>query len=363
MSFRHEVQEKSRQKSLDDDSQDDFLQVNMEKMLVMLNNVFTVSRNYRAMDVRDATSEYITTKLGNLGLITGVQYFYPSRFFYQFVGFNPKHTNPIETLPPGANVFGIYPGQLWGTAKDRIVLIGAHWDTMDGTDGYNDNGSGVATVLEIARQIVESRCKPKNTIIFATFDLEEMGAQGSNEFVNRFLIPNILRKFGQSTIGGAFIADTMMNLNTTLNSQEIPDTWVQVDPVTSQKIKSEGNRGDFLALIQRRQPDANLVNLFSKHWNHLNSGFKVRPFRIDIQKETPHLDTLTDIVPFVRSDHSRFWIVNETDYTSLPAILVTDTGKYLGLGDEIAQESFYGQLPYIISYHLVMLFITFHHGG
>ena len=91
----------------------------------------------------------------------------------------------METLPPGANVFAIYPGQLWGTAKDRIVLIGAHWDTMDGTDGYNDNGSGVATVLEVARQIVESRCKPKNTIIFVTFDLEEMGAQGSNEFVNR----------------------------------------------------------------------------------------------------------------------------------------------------------------------------------
>ena len=91
-----------------------------------------------------------------------------------------------------------------------------------------------------------------------------------------------------------------------------------------------GNRGDFLAIIQRRQPDAHLVNLFSKHWNHLDSDeFKLRPFRIDIQKETPNLDTLTDIVPFVRSDHSRFWIVNETDFSSLPAILVTDTGMYL----------------------------------
>ena len=325
--FRHEMQEKSRQKSLENSNQDDFLKVNMEKMLVMLNNVFTVSRNYRSMDIRDATSEYISTKFGSLGLLTGIQYFYPSKFFYQFVGYNDKHRNPIETLPPGANVFAIYPGQLWGTAKDRIVVIGAHWDTMDGTDGYNDNGSGVATVLEIARQIVESRCKPKNTIIFVTFDLEEMGAQGSNEFVNRFLIPDILRKFGQSTIGGAFIADTMMNFNSTLKSQEIPDTWTHVDPVTSQKIQSEGNRGDFLAIIQRRQPDAHLVNLFSKHWNHLDEEeFKLRPFRIDIQKDTPNLDTLTDIVPFVRSDHSRFWIVNETDYSSLPAILVTDTG-------------------------------------
>ena len=118
----------------------------------------------------------------------------------------------------------------------------------------------------------------------------------------------------------------MMNLNTTVNSQEIPDSWKQVDPVTSKKIQSEQNRGDFLAIIQRRQPDSNLVNVFSKHWEHLDSGYKLRPFRIDINKNTPDLETLTDIVPFVRSDHSRFWIVNETDYTSLPAILVTDTG-------------------------------------
>lgn len=86
----------------------------------------------------------------------------------------------MQSLPPGANVFGILPGTLWGTSRDRLVIIGAHWDTMDKTDGYNDNGSGVAAVLEVARQIVESHCRPKNTIIFATFDLEEMGGQVIN---------------------------------------------------------------------------------------------------------------------------------------------------------------------------------------
>jgi Zn-dependent M28 family amino/carboxypeptidase len=66
------------------------------------------------------------------------------------------------------------------------VIIGSHWDTVDTTDGYNDNGSGVATLLELARLIVESKCRPKNSIVFVAFDLEEMGAQGSQEFVNRF---------------------------------------------------------------------------------------------------------------------------------------------------------------------------------
>ena len=65
------------------------------------------------------------------------------------------------------------------------VIIGSHWDTVDTTDGYNDNGSGVAAVMEVAEMIVESKCRPQNSIVFAFFDLEEMGAQGSQEFVNR----------------------------------------------------------------------------------------------------------------------------------------------------------------------------------
>ncbi len=68
------------------------------------------------------------------------------------------------------------------------MIIGSHWDTVDTTDGYNDNGSGVATLLELARLIVESKCRPKNSIVFVAFDLEEMGAQGSQEFVNRFFL-------------------------------------------------------------------------------------------------------------------------------------------------------------------------------
>lgn len=160
--------------------------------------------------------------------------------------------------------------------------------------------------------------------------------QGSNEFVNRFLLPYILRKYGQSDIGGAFIADTIMNLNRTENSQEIPDDWYKTDPYTTKKIEQNAKRGDFLSIYQRRQPDAQLVSTFSKYWNYLQSDkgekdqFKLRPFRLDLNKATPSIEDLSQMLPFVRSDHSRFWIVNETDYTSFPAILLTDTGPSRG---------------------------------
>jgi len=314
--------------------EDEFLKVNLPKMITVLNNVFTVPRNYRSSSLRDAASDYITQKFGNLGLLVGIQYFYPSRFYNQFVGFDYRSKSPISTLPPGANIFGILPGKLWGTSRDRVVIIGAHWDTMTETDGYNDNGSGVAAVLELARQFVESHCKPKNTIIFATFDLEEMGGQGSDEFVKRFLLPDILRKYGQSDIGGTFIADTLMNLNLTENSQMLPDQWSTTDKVTANKIKANGMRGDFMSIIQRRQPDQKLVATFTKHWNHLqetsDKKYKLRPFRLNLDKKTPDWDTLDEFVPFIRSDHSRFWIINETDFTSLPAILLTDTGPLRG---------------------------------
>ena len=45
-------------------------------------------------------------------------------------------------------------------------------------------------MLELARQFVESHCKPKNTIIFATFDLEEMGGQVRHIF-NQMILSHI----------------------------------------------------------------------------------------------------------------------------------------------------------------------------
>ncbi len=41
--------------------------------------------------------------------------------------------------------------------------------------GTNDNGSGTAAMLEAARAISHSGCKPKHSIFFVAFDLEEVG--------------------------------------------------------------------------------------------------------------------------------------------------------------------------------------------
>ena len=86
-------------------------------------------------------------------------------------------------------MIGIYPGAKFNSPEDKILVVGAHWDTAPFTDGFNDNGSGVAAVLETARALVESGCRLQYSVIFVTFDQEEVGSQGSHEFVRSYLVP------------------------------------------------------------------------------------------------------------------------------------------------------------------------------
>jgi hypothetical protein len=69
---------------------------------------------------------------------------------------------------------------VWKPAE--IILIGAHYDTEQGTPGADDNASGVAALLEISRWLAASR--PARTIRFVAFVNEEMpffltGSMGS----------------------------------------------------------------------------------------------------------------------------------------------------------------------------------------
>ncbi|WP_394234449.1 M28 family peptidase [Niallia oryzisoli] len=68
-------------------------------------------------------------------------------------------------------------------STNQLVLVGAHHDSVDGAPGANDDASGTATVLELARVFANT---PTDTDIrFVTFGAEENGLLGSYEFVER----------------------------------------------------------------------------------------------------------------------------------------------------------------------------------
>jgi hypothetical protein len=82
----------------------------------------------------------------------------------------------------GRNVVAVIPGKI-----DEAVIIGAHYDHL-GSDGKktfsgaDDNASGTAVVMEMARRFAK---KPaKRTVIVIAFSGEEMGVLGSRYYVN-----------------------------------------------------------------------------------------------------------------------------------------------------------------------------------
>lgn len=64
----------------------------------------------------------------------------------------------------------------------HVVLIGAHLDSVEEGPGIVDNGSGVATLLEIAKHLGAS-APLRNAVRFAFFGSEETGSEGSTGYV------------------------------------------------------------------------------------------------------------------------------------------------------------------------------------
>jgi len=96
-----------------------------------------------------------------------------------------------------ANVVGILPGRD-ATRRDEAIVIGAHYDHLgrggEGSmapdavgavhPGADDNASGVAAVLGLARAFAEAGGAPR-TLVFVAFSGEEMGLLGSSHYVRR----------------------------------------------------------------------------------------------------------------------------------------------------------------------------------
>jgi hypothetical protein len=65
----------------------------------------------------------------------------------------------------------------------RLVIIGAHYDSVPMGPGANDNGSGTATILEVARELAATPI-PGVAVRYISFGAEEVGLVGSRAYVN-----------------------------------------------------------------------------------------------------------------------------------------------------------------------------------
>lgn len=79
-------------------------------------------------------------------------------------------------------------GYLAGTGGAETVTVGAHYDSRPfegAAPGAVDNGSGVASMLSMARAVTNAKVKPVKNVYFVAFAAEEPGLWGSQSFVEQ----------------------------------------------------------------------------------------------------------------------------------------------------------------------------------
>ncbi|MEH2377359.1 MAG: M28 family peptidase [Nostoc sp.] len=244
-------------------------QVSTDKLL---NHIQKLNFQRYTTTERSLTRTYITTELRKLG-------------------WKPK----LEKFSDGVNIFAERPGTNKAT---KAILVGAHYDTVALSPGADDNASGVAVVLEVAR-LLGSHPTPR-TLQLAFFDKEEAGLLGSRAFVSKTT--------RLQNLGGAIVMDMVGYACYTAGCQKYP-TGLPVTPPS--------DKGDFLAVVGD-----------TEHLPLLNA-FQMLPSTALNKQESNLPPTLTVPIPFkglltpdtLRSDHAPFW------YHGVGAVLVTDTAN------------------------------------
>ncbi len=101
---------------------------------------------------------------------------YDSVYIDPFIGKQLPSYDAVQCY----NVVAVKVGDLY---PDRHIVVGAHFDAVPGSPGADDNASGTAGVLEIARVLMS---EPTDmTLVFVAFDSEESGLLGSWHYADR----------------------------------------------------------------------------------------------------------------------------------------------------------------------------------
>ncbi len=186
--------------------------------------------------------------------------------------------------------------ELRGSGRpEEIVVVGAHYDSVMGAPGANDNGSGVAALLELARVMRDAR--PETTVRFVAFVDEEppffkSGSMGSQHYARR------CREHGER-IAAMFSLETIGYYSGKPGSQHYPPPLHLFYPTT----------GNFLAFVANLRSRALLhraISAFRHNTAFPSEGIAAPAF-------VPGVDW---------SDHASFW---EQGY---PALMITDTALY-----------------------------------
>jgi aminopeptidase YwaD len=221
-----------------------------------------------------ASVAYLTHQLRGYGYEVGVQRY----------GVEPDQVNLVVTLP--------------GTDPDLPWLdVGAHWDSVADSPGADDNASGAAGVLEVAR-VLATRGRPARGVRLCLFGGEE-GQRGHPGFEGSIAHVSTM----DGPVVGAVVLEMIGYRSSVPGSQRLPEPLVGL--VDAPEV------GDFIAVVGNEDSAEYVVALESAARRHVP---ELRVFALVLPEIA---------LPLVsRSDHVPYW------HAGYKAVLVTDTSEY-----------------------------------
>jgi hypothetical protein len=205
----------------------------------------------------------------------------------------------LERFTGGVNVIGTLPG-----ATEERVVVGAHYDHIPGCAGADDNASGVAGVLEVARVLAGHRFR--RTLVLACFDDEESGLVGSLAWVAAHK--------AEAPIAIAFVYDAIAVRRTEPGTQTVPPGFEALFPAEVARLREREHKGDFIAILADTPA--------REHAERIAAAAAT----LDLPSTVLSLDRLWLHVPVAidlrRSDHAAFWDAG------VPAVLLSDTAEF-----------------------------------
>jgi len=184
----------------------------------------------------------------------------------------------------------------FGPETEEVIIIGAHYDAFLNLPGADDNASGVAGLLELARLLSEADLKRRILLVaYACEEPPHFASEGMGSFVhaNSLQDSNVLIMISLEMIG--YFTDEK-------GSQKFPIPGLSLLYPT---------QGHYIAVVGE---------LFSFHASRLkatiNRVTELNAYSINAPASVPGVDF---------SDHRNYWLKN------YPAIMVTDTAFYRNL--------------------------------
>ncbi|MEM9120445.1 MAG: M28 family peptidase [Cyanobacteria bacterium P01_F01_bin.56] len=225
---------------------------------------------YLAAGQHRLIEQYVQSTLATFGPVTSHTFAVRAR----------EHRNWILQLPAATTA----------NLATAPLIIGAHYDTVPGTPGADDNASGLAVLLELARYYAtQPLARP---VWLVAFDMEEYGLLGSQAYAES------LRASSQA-VHLMLSLEMLGYCDRTPHSQRYPSPWL---------ARFYPDRGDYIALV-----------------GNLSTLWVMRRLRRQLQRTGAACEYLpvpnrgTAIPATRRSDHAAFW-----DY-GYRAMMVTDT--------------------------------------